>query len=591
MVVGHPSLEWRRLKKRRDPDAHSGFPRRSTTIVSVERAPSPEPAPPSLRAAGYRALFEASPGLYLALTPDLTIVAVTDAYLAATMTRRDDILGRGIFEVFPDNPDDPQATGVANLRASLQRVRRDLVPDTMAVQKYDVRRPDGTFEERHWSPINAPVLDARGRLLYIIHRVEDVTDFVRLEAAGRASAREATDLRHRTREMQSEILKRARELQATNMQLKAATQAKDDFLSRTSHELRTPLTAIIGFADLLEMEPMEDEARTWLRHISNAGHHLLRLLNDILDISRSTGGHLAMSLEPVPVTGLISEVLDLAQPERIRPDVKVETQLQGAEHLYALADAQRLKQVMLNLLSNAVKYNGAGGTVTIRAAAVDDHIHIDVVDTGPGLTPQDCAKLFTPFERLDAAARGLSGVGLGLALSKGLVEAMRGSIGVESEPAKGSTFWVSIPRTEPVAATVDVSQRARVITREYALPKRVLYIEDTVANVRLITEILRRRPSVQLIPAGTGSLGLQLATVHTPDLILLDLHLPDMAGHEVLQQLRAHGVAASVPVVVLSADATSAQEENLRRAGAEDYLTKPLAVHELLEVVDRYLDT
>jgi PAS domain S-box-containing protein len=188
----------------------------------------------------FRALFEGAPGLFLVLDPDLRIVAVSEAYLAATMIRRDDVLGRGIFDVFPDNPDDPAATGVGNLRASLERVRKTGRADTMAVQKYDIRRPEsegGGFEVRYWSPVNSPVMDDLRRVRYIIHRVEDVTEFVRLQERGEG--------------MGAEIVRRSRELQAANAELRNAGEAKNEFLSRMSHELRTPLAAILGFSELL----------------------------------------------------------------------------------------------------------------------------------------------------------------------------------------------------------------------------------------------------------------------------------------------------------------------------------------------------
>src|SRR5258705_8228816 len=210
----------------------------------------------------FRTLFESAPGLYLVLAPDLTIVAVSDAYLRATMTQRQQILGRGIFDVFPDNPDDPGATGVQNLRASLERVLKDRVPDAMAVQKYDIRKPQGGFEERFWSPVNSPVLDSDGRLVYIIHRVEDVTEFVRLKLAGAEQSRLTQELQTRAGKMEAEIFLRASGLQAANSRLRAANDVRTQFFANVSHELRTPLALILGPAEkLLANPPLAPEDR------------------------------------------------------------------------------------------------------------------------------------------------------------------------------------------------------------------------------------------------------------------------------------------------------------------------------------------
>src|SRR5262249_44165067 len=275
----------------------------------------------------FQALFESAPGLYLVLDPDLTIVAVSDAYLKGTMTRREDIVGRGIFDVFPDNPDDPEATGVSNLSASLDRVRHDSVADTMAVQKYDIRRPDeegGGFEERFWSPRNIPVLDDRRQLAYIIHRVEDVTDFVRLEERGT--------------EQEEEIVRRSQELQQLNKRLQAAALAKNEFLSRMSHELRTPLAAIMGFSELLTLSDLDDRRKEWAAMSLRAGKHLLQLVDEVLDISRIEAGELSMSLEPVPLAPLMDEAIELMGPMASGRGVTIHAPEIPAGSGYVLAD-------------------------------------------------------------------------------------------------------------------------------------------------------------------------------------------------------------------------------------------------------------
>lgn len=350
-------------------------------------------------AVDFRALFESAPALCLVLDPQLRIVAVSDAYLKATMTVRAEIMGRDIFEVFPDNPDDPHATGVANLRASLERALHQRVPDTMAVQQYDVARPDaggGGFEVRYWSPRNTPVIGADGRVAYLIHQVEDVTEFVLLQQQGDRAQQQTDQLRERTEQMQAEILRRSRELHEANQALRAASDAKNEFLSRVSHELRTPLNAILGFSELLTLGELDTEPREWAGLIFKAGRHLLALLNDVLDIARIEGGNLSMSVEPVPVDALINDALDLVRPLAEAGGVRVAPTRRLPEDLCVAADRQRLRQVLLNLLSNAIKYNHPGGSV----AVIVEHrrgqwLRIRVMDTGRGIAPESLSKLFT----------------------------------------------------------------------------------------------------------------------------------------------------------------------------------------------------
>jgi signal transduction histidine kinase/DNA-binding response OmpR family regulator len=545
----------------------------------------------------YRAVLEQAPGLYLILDPDLRIVAVSDAYLAATMTRRERILRRGIFDVFPDNPDDTAATGEANLRASLQRVRERRRPDAMAVQKYDIRRPEaegGGFEVRYWSPVNVPVLGREGDLRYIIHMVEDVTEFVALRE--RESEQEAvtSQLRDRTQRMEAEILRRSAELHAANVELRAANAAKNEFLSRMSHELRTPLTAISGFSELLVLDKLSEEQHQWASMILRASRHLLTLVDDVLDIARIEAGHMAVSVEPVAVSDVVGGALELTRPLAARHEISVHAPANGAA-AHVLADNQRLKQVLVNLIVNAIKYNRPGGEVRVAVEQEETTtVVLEVADTGSGIEPDQLSKLFVPFERLGAPAT-VEGSGLGLALSKSLIEGMGGHIGVRSTPGVGSTFWIRLPGAAAPAAPdpeehldADDQGSAELMSRDYATRCKVLYIEDTLTNIRFVEAVLRRRPSVELIPAMMGQLGLDLAREHEPDVILLDLHLPDLTGEDVLARLREHEKTRDIPVVILSADATDAAQTPLIERQSQGFLTKPITVEALLNVVDRF---
>ncbi len=538
----------------------------------------------------FRALFESTPGSYLVLDPDLVIVGVSDAYLRDTMTTRDAIVGGRLFEVFPDNPDDPGADGVSNLRGSLDRVRRDLVADTMAVQKYDIRRP-GTggevFEVRYWSPVNVPILGPDGKLTHIIHRVQDVTDYVMLQERQAEDEQLTQALRTRTRQMEAEILARSRELQDANEALRAANEAKNDFLSRVSHELRTPMNTILGFGELLGLGELTGEQSDWVTMMLKAARHLLLLLDDVLDISRMEARNLSLSMEAVPVQALIADTLQLVGPLSIARGVQLSPVPPAAgRHIYA--DHQRARQVLLNLLSNAIKYNHPGGRVTVTARdQPGDRLRISVSDTGRGISEDGIGRLFTPFERLDAGLAGIEGTGLGLALSRQLVQAMDGTIGVTSTPGAGSEFWIELARTQPPAvAHTAIVRDAVTARRTYTTGKTILYVEDMVENIRLVEEILKQRPSVTLIPAMLAGVALDLARQHRPDLILLDLHLPDMPGEEVLGRLRADPATSGIPVIILSADATQYHITQLRAAGADAYLTKPISVRALLQAID-----
>ena len=378
-------------------------------------------------------------------------------------------------------------------------------------------------------------------------------------------------------------------LRAAKEEAERANRAKSEFLSRMSHELRTPLNSILGFAQLLELDDLAADQADSVAHILKGGRHLLALINEALDIARIESGTIALSLEPVALDVMLDECLDLVRPQALARDIELVNA--DGRHRHVQADRQRLRQVLLNLLSNAVKFNRDGGTITVGCDHADDSVRVWVADTGPGLAAEQLDRLFTPFDRLDADATGVQGTGLGLALSLRLVEAMHGTMDVESAPGAGSTFSFTLPVGHP--EEVADARRGRGIVAAVPLGPPVdatlLYIEDNLSNLRLVEQVLDRRPGVRLVSALQGSIGLELAIQHHPDLILLDVHLPDLGGDEVLQRLRAEPVTSGIPVVVVSADATSGQVRRFAGLGADQYLAKPIDIIELLEVLDRYL--
>jgi len=556
-------------------------------------------------------LFESVPGSYLVLNVDRVIVAVSDAFLRETGSSRADIVSRGIFDIFPGGSADSGeaiVTEAADLHASLDRVCRDRVPDTMAVQKHEVSLPDadgGGTEIRYRSRVNSPVFDPHGELAYIIHKVDDITSYVRLKQQDTEQQLLAGQLQLRAEQREAGIVGRCRDLQAANEALRADCEAlradcealradnavSKHFLSRVNHELRTPLNTIVGFGELLSFSDITAEHREWMSMMLKAARQLLQLLDEVLDISRGDDAELSLSIEAVPVRDVIADALEVIRPLALSRGVH----LDPAPHLpagqYAAADLQRLRQVLINLLSNAIKYNYPGGKVTVTVGQQPgNRVRISVADTGRGIAKDQLGKLFAPFERLDAAQAGVEGAGLGLTLSHHLVGAMGGSTGVTSTVGEGSTFWIDLPAAEPIAVTQPAVWHDPIVaSRTYPAARTVLYVEDMVENLRLVEQVLRQRPSTTVIPAMLAGVALDLARQHRPDLILLDLRLPDMPGEGVMRQLRTDPATRGIPIVILSAYASRKHIDQLLATGATAYLTKPIRVRDLLQTLDAIL--
>ena len=547
----------------------------------------------------FRAIFESLPGNYLILTPDLTMVAVSEARLRATMTTREETLGKHLFDLFPDNPDDLAATGVANLKASLARVLATKTADTMAVQKYDVRRPDsegGGFEERYWSPVNSPVLDAEGTVIYIIHRVEDVTEFVRLKHQRAEQSKLTDSLRAQVERTEVEVYLRAQELQFANQKLRDLDRLKTEFFANVSHELRTPLTlilapieALLASADAASIAARRDILQT----VHNNAIRLLQMINGLLDFSKVSAGKTEIHRESVDIVELTRSLLwdfrSMMQRKEITDSFSANAPLPFVE-----MDRYLYERIVFNLLSNAVKFTPNGGSISVNLDVHDGQLALAVSDTGIGIATDDLRWLFEKFYQVEGSStRRFEGTGLGLALVKEFARLLEGEVAVESEVGQGSTFTLrcAAPAAAAVAAGVTTeSTHVRLpepIAAERFVPEGddttvrpvVVVAEDNLELAAFIADLLSPLCRVHL--ASDGAEALRLTRTIRPDLILSDVMMPRVDGIRLTKEIKTDKATNGIPIVLLTA---MTNRESLLRgweAGADDYLFKPFHPKEL----------
>jgi PAS domain S-box-containing protein len=376
-----------------------------------------------------------------------------------------------------------------------------------------------------------------------------------------------------------------------------ANLAKSDFLSSMSHELRTPLSAILGFAQLIESgsPPPTTSQKRSIDQILQAGWYLLELINEILDLALIESGKLSLSLEPISLAEVMHECQAMIEPQAQKRGIKMTFPVFDRP-CFVDADRTRLKQILINLLSNAIKYNRANGTVVVEAESAritPERTRVSVKDTGAGLPPDMLMQLFQPFNRLGRERSTEEGTGIGLVMSKRLVELMGGEIGVESTVGSGSVFWFELNSAAAPQLAIDGPEPAanpQAQVQRGARLRTLLYVEDNPANLKLIEQLIGRRPDMRLLSAVDGNLGIQLARANQPEVILMDINLPGISGIEALRILRGDPVTAHIPVIALSANAMPRDIEKGLQAGFFRYLTKPIKVNEFMQTLDVALE-
>ena len=568
---------------------------------------TPEAERPDFQLLDFELLFGASPDILLVLLPDApryTMVAATRARFAATHTAAE-TLGRGLFDLFPDNPDDPGASGAANLRASLERVLATRAPDAMAVQKYDIRGADGTFQSKYWSPKNVPVLGPGGEVRYILHRVEDVTELVR-------AGEEGNLLRGRSQEMEREVVARSRELSAAIGELREANRklgeldrAKTAFFSNVSHEFRTPLTLMLGpLEDALAAadDPLGPRQRERIALAHDNALRLLKLVNALLDFSRLEAGRLSACFAPLDAAVFTAELAQMFRSalDRAGLELVVDCPPLSAP---VWVDREMWEKIVSNLISNAFKFTHQG-TVTVRARERRDDLLVEVADTGVGIPEAELPRLFERFHRVaETRGRAHEGSGIGLSLVKELVQLHGGTVAVASEVGKGSTFSVAIPKghvhlpedsvsqqlAEPghgLVAAAHATEAGRWGSAATSAPTetksgaRVLIVDDSADLRAYMTGLLEGEYEVATVADGAAAM--EAIRRRPPDLVLSDVMMPVLDGVGLLRMLRAEPATESLPVILLSARAGEEAAVEGLAAGADDYILKPFSARELL---------
>jgi PAS domain S-box-containing protein len=407
----------------------------------------------------------------------------------------------------------------------------------------------------------------------VVSTATEITELKRAEEA----------LLEANRGLEARVRDRTAALEAARDEAQRANLAKSEFLSRMSHELRTPMNAIMGFAQILQMGDLAPKPRRWAGEIHRAGDHLLRLIDELLDLARIEVGRLAVSAQPLELGQAVNDAVSMCEGMLAGTGVTLDVE-PGVQAIRVMADPTRLRQILVNLISNAIKYNRPGGSVRVGGRTVDPEFALlTVSDTGLGVPANKLDRLFVPFERLGREGSSVPGAGIGLALSRGLAELMGGALGVESCEGEGSTFWIRLPLSaQDCLPSPPPAPAAPVLERQL----RLLYIEDNAANLALLETWFEEFPSISLLTAEDGPTGIACALAERPDLILLDIKLPGMDGYAVLEELKRDERTANIPIIAVSADAMPHDIARGRAAGFSAYVAKPIRLNELMARID-----
>ncbi|HEY2093595.1 MAG TPA: ATP-binding protein [Thermoanaerobaculia bacterium] len=519
----------------------------------------------------FRLLFESAPGAYLVVDPDFRF-AVTEAYLAATMTVREEIVGRQLFDVFPDNPDDPEATGTRNLRASLDTVLRTRAPHTMPVQKYDIRRPEsegGEFEERYWKPVNTPILNG-DRVAYVIHGVEDVTELVGMEHLKGENEQATGELRS----------------------MREADRAKDEFIAIISHELRTPMTSILGWTRMLALGGLDERTQAEaLDALERSTLAQAKLIEDLLDESRIASGKLRLVPRAMDLRAVVLSAVSMARPA---VDAKhIDLSVDGEGDAYdVFGDPARLQQAVGNLLGNAIKFTPEGGHIALRISRNGATGIVEVTDTGRGIAPALMPHIFERFRQGDDSGERQSGLGLGLSITRHLVEMHGGSVVAASAgEGRGATFTIRLPLHETADGNDMIGRDAAA--RLNALPQldgvRVLIVEDEIDNRNVLAAALRHC-GADVQDVGTAGAAFDVIRGWQPDVLVCDIALPDLDGCALLEQLRsrdADDAAQAMPALALTVIGRPTEQARIIAAGFDVFRQKPIDPVDLAHEVGR----